>query len=73
MDELLTQSRHRANILHASAAWGSDGDAILLEALCAEVERLTRIVAMDTLLQIDGELHDPCDGAAAGGRKGARA
>ena len=29
-----------------------------IEALEAEVARLTSIVAMDTLLQIDGELYD---------------
>jgi hypothetical protein len=33
-------ARIRASILHASAAWGSDDDGVLIGALADEVERL---------------------------------
>jgi hypothetical protein len=41
MSALIEQARRRAAILHASAAWGTDGDAHYMGALADEVERLT--------------------------------
>lgn len=38
--DLITQARERIAILHASSAWGSDEDAILIEALVRRVEEL---------------------------------
>lgn len=42
--DLVRMARIRADVLHASAAWGSSEDGALLNALADEVERLTPYV-----------------------------
>jgi hypothetical protein len=63
-DKLKTEALKRADILNASAAWGSDWDAHLItslvrrvDALEGELAALRREVAMNTLLEIDGSLY----------------
>lgn len=53
--------------LCAEAATRIQSDAATIAALRGEVERLTRLVAMDTLLQIDGPLYDAARAAMGGG------
>lgn len=49
MDQLKQRARKRAAILHASAAWGSCGDGMLMEKL---VERIEALEAQ--LAELDG-------------------
>jgi hypothetical protein len=57
-DDLLEFAERRAAILHASAAWGACEDGMLIEQLVRRIRKAERAAAMETLLQIDGELYD---------------
>ena len=56
-DDLLSFALRRAAILHASSAWGTCEDGMLIEQLVRRVRKAERSAAMDTLLAIDGELY----------------
>jgi membrane protein involved in colicin uptake len=58
MDDLIEYAKRRAGILSASSAWGHDDDAALINQLLARIAELERAAAMQTLLDIDGELYD---------------
>ena len=66
---LVKQAAHRAAILHASAAWGSDEDGALINLLIARIEaqaaeieklRLHLDVALEVLAE-EGVCGDECN------------
>ncbi len=56
-EDLLEFALRRAAILHASSAWGTCEDGMLIEQLVRRVRKAERSAAMETLLAIDGELY----------------
>lgn len=58
MDNLIEHAKRRASILSASSAWGHDDDAALINQLLERIAELERAGAMQTLLDIDGDLYD---------------
>jgi hypothetical protein len=55
--DLLDFALNRAAILHASSAWGTCEDGMLIEQLVERIRKAERRAAMETLLAIDGELY----------------